>query len=198
MENAVEALKIAFAVMMFVMALTLSISSFSNANSAVTSIVNMRDRETDYTYVKPSSSLTRTVGLESIVPSMYRAYSQNMEIYFFDKNGNPLILYYKTNLDDGTRIQKDGSDVGINYIDLSLENFESDEEAFSHLDILLGAIPGEYDGKYKNQLNEAYSKGLYAYLSQFTFEESLGEYTQGTGAASITKRVITYKVNGQI
>ena len=38
MENAIEALKIAGAVLMFVLALTLSISSLSQANSAVSSI----------------------------------------------------------------------------------------------------------------------------------------------------------------
>lgn len=53
MENAVEALKIAFAVMMFVLALSLSVFTFSRANSAVTAIINMRDRETQYNYVKP-------------------------------------------------------------------------------------------------------------------------------------------------
>ena len=61
MENAVEALKIAAGVLLFVLALTVSISCFSQANRAVTSIVNMRDRDTQILYdqIKPSSGLTR-------------------------------------------------------------------------------------------------------------------------------------------
>jgi len=191
MENAVEALKIAFAVMMLVMALTLSMSSFSQARQAVTSIVNMSDRESEYTYVEPSKNLTRSVGIETIVPSMYRAYTQNIEIYFFKSNGEPLILYYKTDY-DGERVKENGSEVGINYIDLSLEKFATEEEAINHLDILLGANPNNYDGKYKKQLNTEYTQGLYKYLSQHKYVEQLGEYYQGTGTTKIKKRVITY------
>lgn len=193
MENAVEALKIAFAVMMFVMALTLSISSFSQATSAVTSIVNMNDREIEYTYVQPSEKLTRTVGVETIVPSLYRAYKENIEIYFFKSNGEPLILYYETDI-TGKRVKENGYDVGINYIDLSLENFATAEEAINHLDTLLGVNPNTYTGKYKNQLNKNYPDGLYAFLSKYSFEEELGEYYQGTGSTKIKKRVITYTI----
>ena len=183
MENAVEALKIAFAVMMFVMALTLSISSFSQASSAVTSIINMTDRETEYTYVEPTEKLTRTVGIETIIPTMYRAYRENIEIYFFKNNGEPLYLYYKAD-DSGNY------DVGINYIDLSLENFKSAKEAINHLDILLGAE--DEDEIYNNQINPEYTGGLYKYFSGRKFTEKLGEYYQGTGSTKIKKRVITY------
>jgi hypothetical protein len=82
MENAVEALKFAGAVMIFAFALTITISSFSSANLAVSSIVNMSDRETNYTYVTGTQNLTRTVGIETVVPAMYRAYKENIEIYF--------------------------------------------------------------------------------------------------------------------
>ena len=41
MENAVEALKIAGAMLMFVLALTLSISSFSTANASINAITTM-------------------------------------------------------------------------------------------------------------------------------------------------------------
>lgn len=191
MENAVEALKIAFAVMMFVVALTLSISSFSQATSAAKAIVDMSDRETEYTYVEPSTNLTRTVGIETILPSMYRAYKENIEIYFFDATGNPLTLYYKTD-DFGDRVQDNYIDVEINYIDLALENFATSEEAINHLDILLGDTTG-YDGEYKKQI--CHTEGLYDYLSQFKFEEALGEYYQGTGSTKIKKRVITYTIS---
>ena len=57
MENAVEALKIAGAVLMFVLALTLSISSLSQANQSVSEIVNNYDKEAQYEYIKPSSPI---------------------------------------------------------------------------------------------------------------------------------------------
>lgn len=179
MENAVEALKIAFAVMMLVLALTLSISSFSNASSAVSSIINIRDRETEYTYAEPSTNLTRTVGVETIVPTMYRAYKENIQIYFLKSNGEPLPLY---KIEDGKN---------INYIDLMLENFGTSEEAIKHLDNLLCSKNDCMIEKYKNQ--HIYNEGLYEFLSNAQFEEQLGEYYQGTGSSQIKKRVITYK-----
>lgn len=196
MENAVEALKFAFAVMIFALALSISISSFSQANEAVTAIVNMKDRETEYTYVEPSKNLTRTVGVETVVPTMYRAYNENIQIYFYDESGNPLILYYKTD-NQGKRVRQNGHDVGINYIDLMQESYGELSDAIEHLDILLGDPTG-YDGQYKNQLNTTYRDGLYAFLSQYKFEERLGEYYQKTGASKVKKRVITYKINGTI
>lgn len=131
MENAVEALKIAFAVMMLVLALTLSISSFSNARIAIDEIISLRDRETEYTYIEPSENLTRIVGVETVVTSMYRAYEENIEIYFLKANGDEFVLYIS---DEGEN---------INYIDLSQENFASKETAINHLDELLN--DGLYD-----------------------------------------------------
>ena len=54
MENAAEALKMAFGVLMLVLALTLCISSFSQAREAVDSIITIKDRETSYTYLASS------------------------------------------------------------------------------------------------------------------------------------------------
>ena len=84
MENVAEAMKIAFGVLLFVVALTLSISCFSQANNSVTAIVNMRDRDTQILYdqIKPSEGLTRIVGVETIVPTMYTALYENIDIFF--------------------------------------------------------------------------------------------------------------------
>ena len=196
MENAVEALKIAFAVLMFCGALALSISSFSSARTAAEAIINMRDRETEYTYVEPSDNLTRTVGVETIVPSMYRAYSENIEIYFFDASGNPLTLYYKTDNNTYER-EKDqnGNEIKINYIDLTLENFGTAKDAIDHLDILLKNSSG-YTGKYRKQIY--HSEGLYSFLSKYAFEEKHGEYYKETGASKYKKRVITYTIQYEL
>lgn len=197
MENAVDALKIAFAAIMFGMALTLSISSFSSASSAVTSIVNMRDRENEYTYVKPSENLTRTVGIETVVTSMYRAFEENIVIYFFESDGvTPFALYYDT--DTTGKIKKDDNynDIEISCIDLSNEGFASKEQAQEHLDIILAGESALSDKtediqqKYGEKL--IHKDGLYEGFKDKQFIELLGEYYQGEGASQIKKRVITY------
>lgn len=179
------------------MALALSISSFSNASSAVESIVNMRDRETEYTYVEPSNNLTRTVGIETVVTSMYRAFEENTVIYFMGNDGKtPFALYYAT--DTNGNIKKDDSynNIEISCIDLSKEGFATKEQAIEHLNIVLGGSSSletkseDIKKKYENKL--IYEDGLYEEFKEVKFQELLGEYYQGEGASRIKKRVITY------
>lgn len=211
MENAAEALKIAFAVAMFVLALSLSISSFSQANSAIDAIITMKDRETDYTYVVPTQNLSRTVGIETVVSSLYRAFEQNIEIYFKDKNGNTIPLFYKTQIDVSGYIVKDSSGLGIeiNSIDNSNEDVTN---AKMHLDIILGgtsvinnviddALPtasselrNHYKDMYTKKLQNHFENGLYNEFKDKNFTELFGEYHQGSGASEIKKRVITYQL----
>lgn len=215
MENAVEALKIAFAVMMFVLALTLSISSFSSANSAVTSLISMNDRENEYTYVEPTEGLTRTVGIETVVASMYRAMEQNIEIYFKKSSGDLISLCKKTQIDIPGYIVKDsnGNHENLYSIDLSTE---APEYKYMYIDILLAGynedaindlvdeyLDGEtktkkdaYKEMYKAKLkgHEIGKDGIYKVFKDKKFTEEFGEYYQGTGASQIKKRVITYTI----
>ena len=102
MENASEALFMAFAVLVFVVALSIGISSFSLARQTTQAIVDRTDRDFDYKYI--SSTLNsegkameiRTVGVETIVPALYRAYKENYIVRFYkEENGttNPLNIY---------------------------------------------------------------------------------------------------------
>lgn len=186
MENAVDALKIAFGVMMFVLALTLSISSFSSANSTVKAIVQMNDRETEYTYIEPSKNRTRTVGIETIVPTMYRAYYENIEIKFLDSDGTTDLILYK-------KINEDGSETAISSIDMTIN---SDTQL---VDSLLGGVVDTDKYSLTNDgTNDVISAGgLYNYLSDKKFIENLGEYYQDDSpntpqAMKVKKRVITY------
>jgi len=190
MENAIEALKMAIAMMMFVVALTLSISSFSQATSAVRSITIMRDKEREYTYVKPSENLTRTVGIETVISTMYRAFEENIEIHFMKENGTEISLYKKI---DSNQIETD-----VTCIDLKNEGFKNAKEAQEHLDIILGGddvLNTKKDSiqqKYTTDIKMIYNQGLYKEFKNKKFEELLGEYYQGEGTSQIKKRVITY------
>lgn len=197
MENAVEALKIAFAVILFVLALSLSISCFSQAINAVTNITTMYDGEAEYEKVQSANGLTRTVGVETIIPTMYTAYDENIEIYFFESDGvTPIPIYYKT--DQYGRKVSDGKGGYVQVTSLSLEKeeFGSDgaksatQVAQEHLDIILGGRALDTEEKYKQQF--IYNNGFYDYLKGKKFEERLGEYYQGSDSTKIKKRVITY------
>ena len=197
MENATEAMKMAFGVLMFVLALTISISCFSQARTAVDSIVTLRDRETQYTYVKPSATLNRTVGIDTVITTMYRAYKENFKIYFYnsytsEEINEPLVLYnyYDSN----------GNVTPVNYVDLEKEILPNANEAIKHLDILLGKRPSDRNSKYFEQF--IHLDGIYEYLKNEKFLEVLGEYyqedevagieTEGAEINKTKKRIITY------
>ena len=73
MENAADALKMAAAVLIFVVALSISINAFSEVRTTATTILNYKDNEYDYTYVQSNGGTERLVGLESIIPTIYKS-----------------------------------------------------------------------------------------------------------------------------
>ena len=221
MENAVEAFKIAGSVILFVIALSLSISSLSTANRTVSEITTMYDKEANYTYIKPSSDLSRTVGIDTIIPTMYNAYKENIKIIFKDKSGKAIPIYYKTN-QYGSRVDSEGkavpksneSAVKVECLDLSEEGFSAATDAdTNHLSMILAgktrwesqwnASDAENknemlnmldEKKYGNQFMEEYTNGFYEYLAKHTFLEQLGEYYQGSDSTKIKKRIIIYQM----
>jgi len=94
MENAVDALKIAFAVMVFTIALTLAISIFSQARETSEAVLFMNDKtnyyswedEANYFETDASGNIiyksNRIVGIDAIIPTLYRYYKENYTVIF--------------------------------------------------------------------------------------------------------------------
>lgn len=84
MENATEALMMAFAVMILIIALTVGISSLTNAKQAADAILYMKDESNFYEYqgVKGKAAENRIVGLETIIPTLYKYYKENYTVVF--------------------------------------------------------------------------------------------------------------------
>lgn len=193
MENAAEALKLAAAVLIFVLALSICVNAFAEARIASQTILDYRDREFESEYLDYNRENTeRIVGIETIVPSIYKAYKESYKIVFDEEIG-----LYQEKQDDGTWKP-------INYIDLKEENLASGtEEKFIKV-ILYGknsveeqyVINFEAPGRIK-----FYEEGLYNKIKGMTFYEKSGIYyidevdgaTDGPIASKRTKRVITYE-----
>lgn len=207
MENAVDSLKIAFGVLIFTVALSISISTFSNARRAIDGITTIKDKAQEYVYLEPSTTSNRDVGIETIIPALYKAYSENYRVEFWVKDSagteKKLILYSRRNVEARENYWEE-----VNYIDLIDENFGSESLAIDHLNALLtnghtkfyinaSKAYGVKDiSAYKryNSTNTILlydeeigsksgdiaigSEGLYEFLKDKKFEERLGEYYQ--------------------
>ena len=93
MENAVDALKMAAAFLSFLLALGISISSFSQARQTADILIRYSDREYVTQYMEDLGTANRIVGRETIIPAISRAYKEYYKIYFYDASGNPLELF---------------------------------------------------------------------------------------------------------
>lgn len=90
MENAVEGLKLAFAVLLLTMALSLTIAFFSKARTTAEMVLRSSDKTVYYDYTSYSipqdTSGNRIVGYETIIPTLYKYDKERYKVTF--KQGN--------------------------------------------------------------------------------------------------------------
>ena len=101
MENAVDALKIAFAVFIFVIALSVTMYMFTMAKTTSDLVLQASDvteymEYTELEDIAGSNAMInndRIVGLETIIPTLYKYYKENYTVVFRNSNGTPMDLY---------------------------------------------------------------------------------------------------------
>ncbi len=96
MEDAVQALKMAFAVFVFVIAISVAFYVLSKAKATSETIFYVSDKTNYYDNVESNSNVTRTVGLETVIPTLYRYYRENFMVQIMDANGNVLQVFDTT------------------------------------------------------------------------------------------------------
>ncbi len=224
MENAVDSLKLAFAVFVFIIALSLAMYMFTRARETADIVLQSSDitEFMDYTTLEDietggtTINSERIVGIETIVPTLYKYYKENYTVIFRNSDGTPLELYEtQTNVDLWSTgyTNKYYSDNK----DLKVCSFDVDEETRRHepwtgntnyykqnLDMFLSG--GVFYFPSGNGESYDYSTiigngGFVEKYKNSQFRESLGEYTYNSvddsedGTTNITgreKRVIIY------
>ena len=101
MENVADALKMAGAVLIFVLAVSVTIVFFGQVRETSDIILNYRDRETSYQYyeIQGNDDSIRTVGIESVIPAIFRAYLENYLIAIDFGDNEPI---YQIRNSDGS------------------------------------------------------------------------------------------------
>ena len=207
MENAVDALKMAGAVLLFVLAISVAIVSFGQARETADTILDYKDRETVYIdgnlYYKTTGT-ERTVGLETIIPTIYRAYIENYKIVFEGLNepiytlklsGNTEIIKYTIDLE--TKKTTDG--IQINNV--ALANDEQKSEflcGILYRDFTKSGSQDKFEKKYNIELPRD-NISLINRLKGKKITEYLGVYYQNDNedvpdVNKTEKRIITYKI----
>ena len=199
-ENIADALKMAAEVLIFVLALSISISAFGQARQTSQILLEYNDdRIYEYTWIEANSKDTnRIVGAETIVPAIYRAYKENYKINFEFKDDNRC-LYKKLNEATGDM------DVLVCTIDLEKEIIGTNAQKEKFITYLLygtGQNPPDASSLEKSLGIDLPQSGLYGIIvdRKLKFEEKLGIYYQeevdgryDTPKSNRTKkRIITY------
>lgn len=95
MENAVDALKIAFAIFVFVIALSLAMSTIGRARATSDVVFHVNDKTEfmDYVTEEDVNTEDRIVGMETIIPTIHRYAKEQFAVSIFDTDGNPIVRY---------------------------------------------------------------------------------------------------------
>lgn len=205
MENAADALKMAGAVLLFVLAISVAIVSFGQARETADTILDYKDRETVYIdgnlYYRATGT-ERTVGLETIIPTIYRAYIENYKIVF-EGLDEPI---YTLKLSGGQTITKYTIDLetkktadGVEINNVALANDEQKSEFLCGIlynDFTKSGSLINFEKKYNVDLP---NRSLINRLKGRTITEYLGVYYQNDNedvpdVNKTEKRIITYKI----
>ena len=96
MENAVDALKMAGAAMIFILAFTIALVMFSKARESTDAVLDNLKLKDFFPKVEAlSTNTTREVGIETIIPTLYR-YAQsddNIRVRILDTTGTELQVF---------------------------------------------------------------------------------------------------------
>ena len=176
MENVSDALKMAGSVLLFVIGLTIAILAFSQAREAIDSVLRYSDREAftmqdeevrkRFYYLSNENDTNRYVGLETIIPSIYRSYKENYKIVF--------------EFPDDYYLYQD-RETGLDIKEIDTVNMPDPKEYIE------GILYHEYetnesDFRRKFGIVKMGTESLYNYIvshqTQYNIKESLGVYVQ--------------------
>ena len=191
MENVADALKMAADVLVFIMALGISISSFSQARQTAQIMVEYNDREyseTQYVEDIGVEHTDRIVGAESIIPTIWRSYNEKIRIVFYENDAGTIPMELYTLRGENNVYET------VNYIDLAKQTIAPDLRNNFIMALLYGknaTLTDEKGGtinyeEYKDRLEKNQSSyklldslqngGLYAKIKGKTFRETIGVY----------------------
>lgn len=193
MENATDALIIAGSVLLLIIALTVSISSFSNFRMQFDEIVSQddaleltKDTNGEYlNYLKSNDEDVRTVGIETVISSIRRIRKENYVIYIcLTKSSMPNVsdeikvttkknqLYYIDKKNKIKNLTTSGQEViKLTMVGIGNQHVENDDEIAEIYKTLKNSQFKEYIGIYQNKTDKGVSEANKTTYRIITFVE---------------------------
>lgn len=149
MENVVDALKVAFAIIIFTLAITLAFSVISNIRQTSDVLFEISDTNKyyideleGYTYITATDTINRSVGAETIIPTIYRYYKENFGVTImaentsgilkpivrFDLDTENIVNNWQTNTDETNEKHLDYLNTYVNPTILDVNDNNTNEE----------------------------------------------------------------------
>lgn len=185
MENAVDALKIAAAILVFIIAISSSFSLFGTAKHTADSIINMRDKqayldaaEEEYGGILYTSTETvaderaigvnkygdRIVSVEDVVSTIYRYYKEKYGVTILKQDGTVLARYDSNT--DAVMSQ------WYNIVDAKDESGNLIARADEQKENFVNKIKDRIDNKYIKKINIKLDPGILANLYYIDVQEN--------------------------
>lgn len=151
MENVSDALKMAFGILVFAIAITILFMTVSKAKSTADVVLYYSDKTNFYEH-QDSAGADRKVGIAEIVATLYRYYNESVAVtivmgsdsYYFDLGNESYIKVY----DNGTELLELGT----------RDNIEENLGKFINENI----INNNEDTKFKEEFTEVPISGIYS------------------------------------
>ena len=103
MENAVDAIKMGFAMLVFVMAMSAAMYLLNAAASTSQVLLYYADETNYLDNIEVQEDITkRTVNVETIIPTLYRYYKENFAVQIYNKTGD-LVQIFDVNIEGKVR-----------------------------------------------------------------------------------------------
>lgn len=103
MENAADAIKLAFGVFVFAIAMTLTFSVVGQARATSEAIFYLQNKNNHYQYtteISYNAKEERIVGLETILPTIHRYAKEQFAVTIFEEDGKTPIVRYDLYIED--------------------------------------------------------------------------------------------------
>lgn len=190
MENASDALIMAGQVLIFIIALTVCISSFTTLRVGIDNVIDQTEtiklaKESDlyYNFIQSrDEKSTRIVGAETVVSSLYRSIKEDYTLYLILSEPYSTIT---SKFDEYNKIDEDSGTTNRKY------------KIVYQKDIANNQLIVKFTiGAGSNSIPDTILKnGLYDEIKDKFFHEYLGEYQNNNEVSSenkLTNRIITY------